>query len=174
MPLCAQADSSPNTGCDTNPRPVAKPNDTQKDGGNGRMSFKKMFTNLPGDQKTIWTSPFQLRTSDLPWVLPFAASTGILIANDQSVMLREQSSPDAIRLSDNIANGGTAALVGFPALMYGWGSLTGSSRAKETGLLTGESLINSFAVAEALNRVFGRERPTLTDGHGKERRVGKE
>ncbi len=167
MPLCAQADSSPNTGCDTNPRPVAKPNDTQKDGGNGRMSFKKMFTNLPGDQKTIWTSPFQLRTSDLPWVLPFAASTGILIANDQSVMLREQSSPDAIRLSDNIANGGTAALVGFPALMYGWGSLTGSSRAKETGLLTGESLINSFAVAEALNRVFGRERPTLTDGHGK-------
>ena len=126
-----------------------------------------MITNLPGDQKAIWTSPFQLRGSDLPWVVPFAASTGALIANDQSVTLREHSSPDAIRLSDNIANGGTAALVGFPALMYGWGSIKGSSRAKETGLLTGESLINSFAVSEALKSVFGRERPTLTDGQGK-------
>jgi hypothetical protein len=104
---------------------------------------------------------------DLPWVIPFAASTGLLIANDQSVMLREQSSPSAIRLSDNIANGGTIALIGFPALMYGWGTIKGSGRARETGLLTGESLINSFAVAEALNSVFARERPTLTDGQGK-------
>ena len=52
-------------------------------------------------------------------------------------------------------------------MMYVWGSLNGAGRSRETGLLTGEALINSGAVAEALKVVFGRERPTLTDGQGR-------
>ena len=51
--------------------------------------------------------------------------------------------------------------------MYAWGSLHDDRRASETGLLTGESLINSFAVEEALKHLFGRERPTITDGQGR-------
>ena len=42
-----------------------------------------------------------------------------------------------------------------------------TGRSKETGLLTGEALINSYAVTEAMKTVFGRERPTVTDGQGK-------
>jgi hypothetical protein len=131
------------------------------------MSLRRVFLNLPGDQKDIWTAPFHLRIGDASWLLPIAASTGALIAADQSIMLREHSSPDAIRLSDNISNGGTIALAGVPAMMYAWGSLNGSGRLKETGLLSGEALINSFGVVEALKTVFGRERPTVTDGQGK-------
>ena len=44
---------------------------------------------------------------------------------------------------------------------------TGTGRVKETGLLSGEALINSYVVVEALKTVFGRERPTVTDGQGK-------
>ena len=131
------------------------------------MSLRRVFLNLPGDQKDIWTAPFHLRIGDASWLLPVAASTGVLISADQSIMLREHSSPDAIRLSDNISNGGTIVLAGVPAMMYAWGSLNGSGRLKETGLLSGEALINSFVVAEALKTVFGRERPTVTDGQGK-------
>ena len=131
------------------------------------MSLKKLFLNLPGDQKDIWTAPFHLRSGDASWLLPMAASTGVLIASDQSIMLRERSSPDAIRLSDNIANGGTIALAGVPAMMYAWGSLNGSGRLRETGLLSGEALINSYVVVEALKTVFGRERPTVADGQGR-------
>src|SRR5260370_20081319 len=31
------------------------------------MTFKKVFLNLPGDQKAIWTSPFRLRPNDSLW-----------------------------------------------------------------------------------------------------------
>jgi membrane-associated phospholipid phosphatase len=130
-------------------------------------SVKRLFLNLPADQKAIWTAPFHLHLADASWLLPAAASTGVLVASDRKIMLRERSSLMTINRSDNIANGGTFALAGVPALMYAWGSLNGYSRAKETGLLTGEALINSFVVVEALKTVFGRERPTVTDGQGK-------
>ncbi|MGB8129509.1 MAG: capsule assembly Wzi family protein [Candidatus Angelobacter sp.] len=126
-----------------------------------------MFTNLPGDQKAIWAAPFHLRLGDAPWVVPIAGATGLLVARDQNIMLREHSNLTAIHRSDNIANGSTIALAGVPAMMYVWGSLNGGGRSRETGLLTGEALINSAAVGEALKVVFGRERPTLTDGQGR-------
>ncbi|HEX3106754.1 MAG TPA: capsule assembly Wzi family protein [Terriglobales bacterium] len=130
------------------------------------MSIKKVFLNLPGDQKDIWTAPFHLRLDDTSWLLPMAASTGLLISRDSSIMLREHSNLTAINRSDNIANGGTIALAGVPAFMYAWGSLNGSGRLKETGLLSGEAVINGFVVTEALKTAFGRERPTVTDGQG--------
>jgi hypothetical protein len=131
------------------------------------MSLKRVFLNLAGDQKAIWTAPFHLRTGDASWLLPVAGSAGVLFARDQSIVLREHSDLTAINRSDTIANGGTIAFAGVPAMMYMWGSLNGSARSKETGLLTGEALVNSFVVVEALKTVFGRERPTLTDGRGR-------
>jgi hypothetical protein len=131
------------------------------------MSLKRVFLNLPGDQKAIWTAPLHLRLNDASWLLPMAASTGVLIAGDRRIMLREHSTLTTINRSDNVANGGTIALAGVPALMYAWGSLNGYPRSKETGLLTGEALVNSYAVMEVLKTVFGRERPTVTDGQGR-------
>ena len=133
----------------------------------GPMSLKRVFLNLPGDQKAIWSSPFHLRASDAPWALSFAGASGLLFAHDRRIMLREHSGPDAIRLSDNIANGGTIGLAGVPAAMYLWGSVTGSGRLKETGLLTGEALINTFIVDQVLKEIAGRERPTQNSGQGR-------
>jgi hypothetical protein len=70
-------------------------------------------------------------------------------------------------LSNNVANAGVAGLVAVPAFMYVLSSWNGDSRQRETGLLSGEALINSFAVNEALKVVFARERPTATGGQGK-------
>lgn len=131
------------------------------------MSIKKVITNLPGDQKRIWTSPFHLHLRDSTWLLPLGITTGILIGSDQHTMQRARSNPDVINLSTNVSNGGLAALIALPAAMYTFGSLRGSPRARETGLLSGEAVINSFIVVEALKAVFARERPTLTDGRGR-------
>src|SRR5260370_6116898 len=131
------------------------------------MTFKKVFLNLPGDQKAIWTSPFRLRPNDSLWAVPMAGAVGVLIGSDQHSMVRARSNALAISRSDNVANGGVAALVAVPAAMYVWGSWQGKSRARETGLLSGEALINSFGVNEALKVVFARERPTTTNGQGK-------
>ena len=51
--------------------------------------------------------------------------------------------------------------------MYVWGGLHDYPRAHETGLLSGEALINSYAVVEAFKFAFARERPTATDGQGR-------
>lgn len=144
-----------------------KPEQSKPEASTTSMSVKKIFTNLPGDQLAIWSSPFRIRAGDIPWLIPAAGTTGLLIASDQRNMLREHSNPAAIRLSNNISNAGTIGLAGVPAMMYVWGSLQGRDRLRETGLLTGEALINSAIVGEAVGRLLGRERLTVTDGQGK-------
>src|SRR5215472_14068668 len=51
----------------TVPAGAAADNRPQETDPETRMTFKKVFVNLPGDQKTIWTSPFHLRWKDSLW-----------------------------------------------------------------------------------------------------------
>jgi hypothetical protein len=166
-PDCNDSHRSVLARCDSLSRVVKSEDNPTEGGTKNRYSLRSVFRNLPRDQKAIWTAPFHLRLGDAPWVVPLAGATGLLVARDQNIMLRQHSNLTAINRSDNIANGGTIALAGVPAMMYVWGSITGAGRARETGLLTGEALMNSAAVGEALKVVFGRERPTLTAGQGK-------
>ena len=152
----------------TDSAPSQEQNEAQSEKpGPGPMSVKKVLFNLPADQKTIWTAPFRLRSHDLTWAIPSAATTAFFFNSDRLFMLREHSNPVAIQRSDNIANGGTFALAGLPAAMYVWGSLYHEPRARETGLLTAEALANSEIVNEALKTALGRERPTVTGGPGR-------
>jgi membrane-associated phospholipid phosphatase len=125
-----------------------------------------VFLNLPGDQKAIWTSPSRLRPHDALWFAPTIATVGVLIGSDRHSMARAQSSPDAINTSENIANGGIATLLAIPAGMYALGSWQGHSRQRETGLLSGEAVINAYAVGEAIKLITGRDRPAVGNGEG--------
>jgi membrane-associated phospholipid phosphatase len=131
------------------------------------MSFKKMFLNIPGDQKAIWTSPLHIRATDSAWLLPLGGVTAGLIASDEHSMARARSNADAISLGKNVSDFTLAGMASVPALMYVWGGLHGYPRAHETGLLSGEALMNSYVVVEALKFAFARERPTPVDGQGK-------
>jgi membrane-associated phospholipid phosphatase len=157
-PCSGTGDASP---CAT-PQPTPSVSD-----GDHSVTLKRIFLNLPGDQKAIWTSPFHLHTQDGFWLVPFAATTGVLIGSDQHSMARARSNARAVNLGKNFSDAGLGAFVALPATMYAWSSFVSAPRARETGLLSGEALINSFAVAEALKFAFGRERPTLTDGQGR-------
>jgi membrane-associated phospholipid phosphatase len=130
-------------------------------------SFKRVFLNIPGDQKTIWTSPFHIRATDSAWLLPLGAVTAGLIGSDEHSMARARSNADAITLGKNISDGTLVGMASVPAFMYVWGGLRGYPRAHETGLLSGEALINSYVVDEALKFAFARERPTTVDGQGR-------
>ena len=130
-------------------------------------SFKRMFLNIPGDQKTIWTSPLHIRAKDSFWLLPLGGVTAGLIGSDEHSMARARSNADAIALGKNVSDYTLAGMASVPALMYAWGGLHGYPRAKETGLLSGEALMNSYVVVEALKFAFARERPTTVDGQGR-------
>ena len=143
----------------------AKPS-KQEDRAKG-TSFQKMFLHIPGDQKDIWTSPLHIRPTDSAWLLPLGTVTAGLIASDEHSMARARSNPDAITLGKNVSDGTLIGMASVPAFMYMWGGLHGYARAHETGLLSGEALINSYIVDEALKVAFARERPTATDGQGR-------
>lgn len=130
------------------------------------VSLKRVFVNLPGDQKAIWTSPFHLQPHDSFWLVPLAATTGVLVGSDRHSMARARLNADAIRLSNNVSDAGLIGMAALPGAMYLWGSFAGAPRAHETGLLAGEAMINSLAVNEGLKLLFARERPTATGGAG--------
>ena len=147
--------------------PVPADNPPQETQSDTPMTFKKVFLNLPGDQKTIWTSPLHLRWKDSLWVVPLSGATGVMIGSDQHSMERARSNATAISRSNTISNAGVAGLAAFPAALWAYGSWTGRARQRETGLLTGEAFINSVAVNEALKVVFARQRPLPVGGQGK-------
>ena len=148
------------------PPPAAHPNKKPGTEEEQEISIKKVILNLPGDQKAIWTSPFHLRRRDFAYVVPLLASSGFLIRSDRHSMSRAQSKAIDIRHSNTVSNYGLGGMVAVPAFMYAWGSLKGNRRQRETGLLSGEALLNGLAFSEALKPVFARRRPTLTDGQG--------
>jgi membrane-associated phospholipid phosphatase len=170
---CQQPNSSQGTqpchgiGCEPEtPQPSPTPAPQQQ--SSEPVTFKRAaFLNLPGDQKAIWTSPFHLRSEDSFWLVPLVASSAVLVGSDEHSMQRARSNQDAINFSNNIADAGVAGMAAVPAAMYVLGSLRGAPRAREAGLLSGEAMIDSLAVNEALKLVFGRERPAASNGQGR-------
>jgi hypothetical protein len=130
------------------------------------VTIKSVFVNLPKDQATIWTSPFHIRPHDLYWLAPFAATSGVLLGSDTHSMAREQSNALAVHRSKQASNYGLAALIALPAATYLVGEFNGSSQARETGLLSGEAVVDSLIVNQVLKVITARARPTLTGGNG--------
>src|SRR5260370_3660999 len=87
---CLSGECTPETGAATAPseRQGADVTNEPADAG---MTFKKVFLNLPGDQKEIWTSPFRLRPNGSLWPVPIAGAVGVLIGSDPHSMVRARS-----------------------------------------------------------------------------------
>ncbi len=119
------------------------------------------------DQKAIWTSPLHVKPLDAMWLLPLAAVTGTMIGSDQHTM----NSLIHINANDRqhfntLSNVSVGALGVLPAGMYLWSLKQYAPQAKETGLLSGEALIDSLAVSEAIELVSRRDRPNVNNAKG--------
>jgi membrane-associated phospholipid phosphatase len=119
------------------------------------------------DQKAIWTSPIHLQPHDAVWLLPLGAATGVLIGSDHHTM----TSQIHINANDQnhfntLSDAGVVALGALPASMYLWSLAHDAPQAHETGLLTGEALADSLAVAEVFKLVARRDRPGVNDAQG--------
>lgn len=131
-------------------------------------SERDILRNLWSDQKTIWTTPFRARNYHPRFIVPFALVTAGLIASDKNVGRELSDGPPGTgtNVSGSVAHIGSApAVYGFTGLFYGLARVTHHERARETGLLALEALVNSTIVVESLKGVTERERPTTDDGH---------
>lgn len=131
---------------------------------------KNFFANILKDQKGIWTAPFHLQQSDAKWIAPLGLSLAALIATDRRTsgeLVENGDNRDRLRISKDISYAGSLySTGGISALFYLTGRLGHDERAKETGLLAAEALINSTIVSQALKGISQRQRPQVDNSSG--------
>lgn len=126
-----------------------------------------LLKNIARDQKAIWTSPSRLRFRDATWLVPLAGVTAGLMATDQDVSKHFSNSPDTLKRYRRLSDAGALSLVGAAGGLYLWGKATHDDHKRETGLLSGEALLNSFMLTSAIQYSAGRERPYQNGAQGR-------
>jgi len=124
---------------------------------------RQFFKNILRDQKAIWTSPFRLEKSGSRWLVPLGLGTAALIATDRTTAKEVTEFDDQLDASRVISYPGStygAAVAG--AVFYIAGRAHHDARARETGLLSWEALIDSEPVVLPLKAITGRQRPLET------------
>lgn len=126
---------------------------------------RNFFKDILRDQRDIWTSPLRLGHGDAKWLAPLGVSTLALAATDQKTG-QLSDSRRRISVSKNISMAGSLySTGGLAATFYLVGRATGNARARETGRLGGEALIDTALVYGVLKNVSQRPRPTVDDAH---------
>jgi hypothetical protein len=145
-----------------NPFPAAAPSDKPEP-----ITFLGTPKRILLDQKAIWTSPLHVKPLDAMWLLPLAAVTGTMIGSDHHTMtsLIHIDANDQKHFN-TLSNVGVGALGLMPASMYLWSLGHDAPQARETGLLTGEALIDSLVVSKAIEFVSLRDKPAVNDAKG--------
>ena len=140
------------------PLPMATPSPTPKPEG-------RFLRNILHDQGAIWTSPFRLGRGDARWVAPLGVATLALAATDQYTG-RLSDGRRRISVSRDISEAGSVySTGGLAAAFYLAGRMTGNARARETGLLGAEALVDGALVYSVLKNVSQRPRPTVDGAH---------
>ena len=120
----------------------------------------EFFKNIWRDQKAIWTAPFHLERRDAKWVVPSGIGLMALFTTDRITGDEIGEAERQVAWSRHISNLGSvyglsAAAGGF----YLLGRAKKNDRARETGLLSAEAIIDSVIVEGVLKGVTQRARP---------------
>ena len=127
----------------------------------------KLGGNVLLDQKEIWTSPFHMHAEDAKWWIGFGAVTAAFIATDHQTSTVFENSKGQITWGNNISKIGAAyTLLPIVAGFYGFGVLDNDPKARETGILSAEALLDSLIVVSVLKPIAGRNRPNASDDQG--------
>lgn len=144
------------------PEPSPTPN-----GSSTPTPKTNFFKNILRDQKAIWTSPLHLHGRDARWLAPLGVGTAALILTDRRTGDEIAESHAQLKVSRIISHAGADYSVGTVAAMfYLIGRAKHNDRARETGVLGTEALIDSTIVVTVLKELTQRRRPTAKIGRG--------
>ena len=124
----------------------------------------EFFRNILRDQKAIWTSPLHVQRGDAKWMVPGAMGLMALITTDRITGDEIFEADRQVTSSRAISQFGAAYTLGAVAAgFYLVGRNKNDDRARETGLLSAEAIVDSLIVEGALKEITQRARPL--DGH---------
>ncbi len=116
------------------------------------------------DQKAIWTSPFHMTRHSASWWLGLGAATAALIATDHQSSGALPVTGASPRAGTDLSRlGATWSVASFAGGFYAIGLATGNAKARDTGFLATEALLDSAIVVQALKYSTGRARPVSPD-----------
>jgi membrane-associated phospholipid phosphatase len=125
----------------------------------------QFFRNVLRDQKAIWTAPFHLHSRDARWLAPISLGTAAFIATDRRTGDEIAESNSQLNASRIISYAGSGYGVGsVAAAFYLFGRAKHDERARETGVLGAEALIDSAIVVTVVKEITQRRRPTAPVG----------
>lgn len=128
---------------------------------------KKLLGNVWLDQKAIWTSPFHMNRNDAEWWALFGALTTGAVLTDRRTTHIFENSKGQVSWSNNVSNiGAVYTVLPEVAGFYLTGVALDNQKARETGVLGGEALIDGLIVMEVLKEAAGRNRPNNPDKPG--------
>jgi len=129
---------------------------------------RQLFKNILRDQAAIWTAPLHIRRADAAWLVPLGVSSAALIATDSRTSFAVRDKQKLITVSHAVS---------FPGSGYGSPSIVGAfyliglarhdARARETGLLAAEALIDASLVSVTLKGTTQRLRPLYNNSRGR-------
>jgi hypothetical protein len=121
---------------------------------------------LASDQQHFWTAPARLTTGSAESLLPFLATTAILIKSDSWITAQVPNRPNQTQRSLNFSNFAAYSLAGSAATSYVWGTAVHDDHLQEAGLLSTEAALNSTAIAYFLKDITQRPRPASLTHQG--------
>ncbi|HVN93873.1 MAG TPA: phosphatase PAP2 family protein [Terracidiphilus sp.] len=132
------------------------------------MTVRRVPRNFLADQAIIWTSPVRVRPHDLKWLIPLGVATGVSLATDHYVMTNVVSTnPSFNQANLNASNAMIYSLVATPVVLYGYGRIEQDDHARETGILTAESMADGVVVEQVLKLALWQERPYQDTARGR-------
>lgn len=140
----------------------------QSDAPDCRLSSLQVCVrHVAQDEVDIVMSPVRAPASDLVWILPFGAATGLAAAYDTTAIrdlgVHPHREDDFNRFSD-----GLGLYVPFAAAGAGYfaGNITRDSYLTETAVLSAEAMADAGILDEGLKYAFDRENPMLDNARG--------
>jgi membrane-associated phospholipid phosphatase len=125
-----------------------------------RSLERDFFRNILRDQKAIWTAPLHIERSDAKWMIPAGVGLMALFTTDRITGDEMNEARRQLSTSRAVSQAGTIyALGGAATTFYLLGRKEHNYRARETGLLSAEALIDSVIVEGVLKEVTQRARP---------------